>query len=400
MERKEELAKQIDSTSDPEAKKGLEEQSAATDKLINETKKQRDSIVTAIDEQLGGGHASGELLGKLPGFNTKESLRADRFGSAANGVLSGDKSGKVQELLKNGRKLEDAMSQAGLSEEEQAKMLDKIREQLSPEQLLKVTAATAASTAPPTAPAIADSNAQAAPGASAQAGTGAGATPPAVKETAKAMSGVQAGQTQTVDALQSQTPAIDNVGTNTEKMLDQIDAMTSGTTLNDLYNVLWVKGIKINQSFLKDKFWKEGHDQILDANREALLEYFFYKDADKKKVLERLKSGASTMTTLGKDYAASQISGDGAMDLGESEKHATGGYVTGIRNGIAQVQKAPSGEGFASIGPGERIVPKNGGGGGNISIHVNGVGGNELANVIKGHVMNGIAEYNRRNKFS
>ena len=80
--------------------------------------------------------------------------------------------------------------------------------------------------------------------------------------------------------------------------------------------------------------------------------------------------------------------------------NATGGVVTGISGGIANISPAP-GEGLASIGRGERIVPNGGGGGGpNISIQVDGIGGADLANFIKGKVNEGIYEYKRREKYN
>ena len=80
--------------------------------------------------------------------------------------------------------------------------------------------------------------------------------------------------------------------------------------------------------------------------------------------------------------------------------HADGAYVTSVQGGIAKTLKAPAHEAFTSIGKGEKITPAGGGGGtGPVNVHVNGVGGHELARIIQGHVMNGIADYKRRSKF-
>jgi hypothetical protein len=239
----------------------------------------------------------------------------------------------------------------------------------------------------PAAPSVATT------GAPAGAGTPA-AGPPAQSQAEQKVADNTAPIPQVVDAINNQTPTLAQANQTIQNVSDQLDVMSSGKTIDDLYNVLWIRGIKINQSFMKDKFWKEGHDQVLDANREALLEYFLYKDDSKEGVLEQLRSGASTMSTFGKNAAQEAI---GPVPVAPA--HASGGYVTSIQGGVAKTMRAPAGEGFASVGPKETIG-RAGGGGGGISINVNGPGGQELANVIKGHVMNGIAEYNRRNKFT
>jgi hypothetical protein len=77
--------------------------------------------------------------------------------------------------------------------------------------------------------------------------------------------------------------------------------------------------------------------------------------------------------------------------------NASGGTVTGIANGIAVT--AAAGEGLASIGRGERIVPAGSGGGTNVQVSVNGIGGRDLANLIESKVIAGIREFKRREKF-
>ena len=71
--------------------------------------------------------------------------------------------------------------------------------------------------------------------------------------------------------------------------------------------------------------------------------------------------------------------------------------MTGIANGMAMV--AAHGEGLASVGRGERIVPAGGGGnGGGVQINVNGIGGQDLARLIHGRVVEGIREFKRRER--
>lgn len=65
-------------------------------------------------------------------------------------------------------------------------------------------------------------------------------------------------------------------------------------------------------------------------------------------------------------------SGGGIMStISSLIPHADGGVVTGVSGGMAQVSAAP-GEGLASVGPGETILPASqsgGGGGGNVTIN-------------------------------
>lgn len=72
--------------------------------------------------------------------------------------------------------------------------------------------------------------------------------------------------------------------------------------------------------------------------------------------------------------------------------------MTGINGGLAMVQ-ASAGEGLASIGRGERIVPA-GGGATNVSVAVNGIGGRDLEQLIRARVIDGIAEYKRRERYT
>jgi hypothetical protein len=65
---------------------------------------------------------------------------------------------------------------------------------------------------------------------------------------------------------------------------------------------------------------------------------------------------------------------------------------------MAQV-RAAAGEGLTSIGKGEAIVP-SGGGGANVNLTVNGLGGDDLANYLKVKMNDAIYEYKRREKFN
>ena len=69
--------------------------------------------------------------------------------------------------------------------------------------------------------------------------------------------------------------------------------------------------------------------------------------------------GLGGAAAAGIEHAVNSIAGSAANAIhggGSLPGHASGGIVTGIIGGRAQVQAAP-GEGLASIGVGERILP-------------------------------------------
>lgn len=167
-------------------------------------------------------------------------------------------------------------------------------------------------------------------------------------------------------------------------------------------SVLKDKGIKLDKGFLKGDFARENENSMLSALRTALFEYYMYKDSDKSLVASAFgKAGSISAGAgyIGKAALAKGFAGPEATltQIAALQGNSQGGTVTGIANGVAVV--AAHGEGLASVGRGERIVPA-GGGGENISIAVNGVGGQDLANVIKGKVVEGIREWKRREKLS
>jgi hypothetical protein len=90
---------------------------------------------------------------------------------------------------------------------------------------------------------------------------------------------------------------------------------------------------------------------------------------------------------------------EGSVNALALKGHASGGMVTGVSNGLAQVTAA-AGEGLASIGKGERIIPRGGGTGSTVvNLHVDGLGGEDLARYLKGRVNDAIYEYKRRERF-
>lgn len=176
----------------------------------------------------------------------------------------------------------------------------------------------------------------------------------------------------------------------TEKdILDRIDITGKNTVKNlqDLWTLMSATGIRINKSHLGTDVEPVIKKGVLEGVREALFEQAVYSSSNPTALLERMKnSGFGGVGSLASGY--------------QMPAHDTGGAVTGVANGKAVF--APPGEGLTSIGPGERIVPSNAGGGGSagaIHLHVNGLGGADLAAYLKGKVAEGVYEYKRKEKF-
>jgi len=141
---------------------------------------------------------------------------------------------------------------------------------------------------------------------------------------------------------------------------DQQTQMIS--SLDDTHNALRRQGIVIDKPFLKNQVGKQMEDSTLEALRQALYEYYLYKDLKHEDVAKAIQGGLSPRE-LGSSLATQMgmgITPDKAVT--QLVGHAAGGMVTSVAGGMAQVRPAP-GEGIASIGRGERIVPAGGGGG-------------------------------------
>lgn len=155
---------------------------------------------------------------------------------------------------------------------------------------------------------------------------------------------------------------------------------------------------KFSNSFLRSGYRDTVEEAVLSAMRLALFEYYMYSEIeDRAKVAEFLSKGGMQPQDFAKGVG--KFAADGQNAQAFLDANAAGGIVTGVNGGIASV-RAAAGEGLASIGPGERILPAGAGSTGPISIHVNGVGGRDLAKVIEAKVVDGIAEYKRRERYT
>ena len=185
-----------------------------------------------------------------------------------------------------------------------------------------------------------------------------------------------------------------------EAVLDQID-FTGGATVNslqDLWKAMRMKGVKLDKTQLSGDIQDVIHKGTHLGAQDALFEYALYTSTNPADTLKKMKaSGFEGLATSAKKFEDQQASSTGETLIPHA--NANGGIVTGISGGFANVNPAP-GEGLTSIGRGERIVPAGSGGSGDVHLHVNGLGGADLANFLKGQIARGIHEYKRREKFS
>lgn len=321
--------------------------------------------IRGIDDAIGGGAGKGNNDAR--GKKLLEAARAagidrDKYSSAATNMFDNDMS------------YERAMSSAGLSAEDQGKIFAKLREQMDPTELVKNQLAfsagkpaAAAGTAPAT-PATQTAAAQkaAAPGT---AGAGAAATP---SPSTAATTPPTKGEAETIQQVSE--AGIANVN-----------------SIKDLYDAMRDRGIN-----LQKKTTDIVEKGALESIRKGLFEYAMYSSPDANKLVSRMQAFGGDVGAMAGRFK------DNADNTAFLKANATGGLVTNVGGGLASISAAP-GEGLASIGPGERILPANasrGGGGTNIQINVNGIGGNDLGNFLKARVGDLIYEYKRREKFT
>ena len=182
-----------------------------------------------------------------------------------------------------------------------------------------------------------------------------------------------------------------------DAVLDQVDFTGAAVvnSLQDLWNALRMKGIKFDRTQLEGLYKDVIHKGTYLGAQDALAEYALYTATDPSGVLKRMKDSGFQ----GMDKLADTL--EGQMDDAKNARaagNAAGGLVTGISGGMANVSPAP-GEGLASVGRGERILPA-GAGGASVALSVNGIGGADLGNFLREEVGKLITEYKRREKFT
>lgn len=286
--------------------------------------------------------------------------------------MKGAEASKVIQSMSGGKSFGGALSDSGLSSEQQVEALKKSLWFMDPDELAKLSMKTGAPAAgSPSADVVAAP--VKAPEQPSTAKTPA-ATPPIAKSTADGVDVAKDNLSYSKDAASTLT-SIDN----------QMDKF------------------KMDTGFLNGPYAKATENSVLAAVRTALFEYYMYKDLDQGSVADMMAKGGMTGRAFSQSVgqgAQSGMSGDSILTSLKAPANATGGMVTGVNNGLAMVTAA-AGEGLASVGPGERILPRGGkgSGGDNYYITVQGVGGKELASLIQASTMDTVYEYNRKQRF-
>lgn len=307
-------------------------------------------IADAIDAQVGHGSSGGDRS------NARRMSLHKAFGMAGMDVNNA-KYGALSKGIGEGKTISQAMEDAGYSQEEMAKVLDKIRLTLTPGQL---------------AQAMADAEKSGAP---AKPAAGASGTPaPGI-----ATPGVVPG-----------TPGAPTVGPGTKK--DEMPANTkqaeaTQATLEDIHD--GQTKVKLSKPFTKGPLKDAMHDGVLEALRIALYEYWMYSGLDKD---DMLKSGMSP-AQIG-PAVVKQLTKSGSVAAGGAEIKAKG--LTDNAAGGTVLNPAP-GEVIASVAPGETIVPKGGFKGGGNTVNQTFAAGTDqnFAKYIEGKTKQAIIDWER-----
>lgn len=169
-------------------------------------------------------------------------------------------------------------------------------------------------------------------------------------------------------------------------------AEASNDTLTDIHKEA-VAAKKFDKGSGANSLKGKIEDATLESVRTALFEYYLYSGFDRKDVAAAMASGKSIkdITEQTMDLAKKQGSTFNPQTAGVQlvEPNAAGGTV---------MRPAP-GEAFASVAPGETIVPKGGKGGAAVIQNFNGPPSAEFESYIKNGTIKLIAEYERRKKF-
>jgi hypothetical protein len=164
-------------------------------------------------------------------------------------------------------------------------------------------------------------------------------------------------------------------------------------SMQDINSALRKTGIRMDRGYYKNNIGPIIEDATYAAMQKALYEFWLYS-ADPEDIEKKLawakenkidikdpksfaKGVADTWSKDGKNPFGPGVGGgtatgadppkggvqviNGVPVASTADGHAAGGYVTGIKGGMAMVKSPAPGEGWASIGPGERILPAGAG---------------------------------------
>lgn len=142
-------------------------------------------------------------------------------------------------------------------------------------------------------------------------------------------------------------------------------------------------------------------ESVYEGTAKALFEYFMYSGLDRTQVTNAMMNGMDGKGVAGAvmSGAAQGMNASTALAGGvvQAPGHAMGGTVTGILNGMATVQRPAPGEGWASIGAGETILPAGASGGGGATRVLLELKG-DLKRFVDARVVEGAAAHDRNKR--
>lgn len=308
------------------------------------------------------------------GFKSMGDRAGDQAGNALKDAkVGGEQIDKIKALMEEGKSFTTAMTEAGLSQEQKAEALKKSLWFLDPSWLASLGDLR---NKPGAGAPVTSDQASSAAKSAATGGPGGG----------------QAVVTGQVSAGGGATEAAKVAEDNLTLTKSQLDTMHSIDNQMDAF--------KMDTGFLSGPYSKAVEGSVLAAVRTALFEYYMYKDLDPSSVVQAMATGGLSPRQFSQAMGeGAQRASTGEMTLDAMPGNAKGGIVTGVSNGLARVTAA-AGEGLASVGPGERIVPAGRTGGDTYQINVPGIGGADLARFIEAKVIDGVYEYKRKERFS
>jgi len=218
--------------------------------------------------------------------------------------------------------------------------------------------------------------------------------------------------TEALKTMTAMTPALEETGYYEEAKATAEATKASAESSAHLDEKATKDGtlyVKYSTKFLKGDYKKVVKEAVLDAARTALFEYWMYSEMDRGQVADLMRESNLSVEDFARPFSEQIGTGDelyGNMSTGEvgagGEPNQHGGLVTHVRDGLAVVQPPPPGEGYAAIGPGEEIRPAyargRGGGGGTTNVHI--TLDPNAQRLIRAQVMDGIYEYKQRERNS
>jgi hypothetical protein len=162
-------------------------------------------------------------------------------------------------------------------------------------------------------------------------------------------------------------------------------------------------GVKLSPATVQGPLSDAMAKSVYVGTAQALFEYFMYSGLDRNQVANAIGQGMSPQA-LQQGMTSGKPPGQVLAELQSSltstpQGNAMGGTVTGIMGNMAKVSRFPKaapGEGWASVGRGEKIIPAGGGGGGGTKVQLELKG--DLKRLIDARVVEGAAAHDRNKR--